>query len=162
MAIHGAIRLDKVQSTVNGGIFNAVAETDLDNGMVVALKGLKAGHADLFEAIAPAAIGDEIYLVTSPEVVYEAEKGILDFYNVAGERVRLHQLKQGDIVTITDNVIEGATVKDQFVIVTASSTKLTANATAPAEGTYGEVLAKEKLFGQAATVIMIKKADKTA
>lgn len=162
MAIRGAVRTDKVQSTISGGIFNAVANADLDNGMVVTLKGLKDGHGDLFEAVAPEAIGDEIYLVTSPEVVYEAEKGILDFYNVAGERVRVHQLKQGDIVTITDNVIEGATVKDQFVIVTAASTKLTANATAPAEGTYGVVLAKEKLFGQAATVIMIKKADKTA
>lgn len=162
MANRGAIRLDKVQSTVNGGIFNAVADVDLDNGMVVTLKGLKTGHADLFEAAAPEAIGDQIYLVTSPEVVYEEGKGILDFYNVTGERVRVHQLKQDDIVTITDNVIEGATTVGECVIVAASSTKLKANASAPTEGTYGKVISKEKLFGEAATVIMIQKADKTA
>lgn len=156
MAIHGAVRTDKLKATYSGGIFDAVADVDLDNGSIATLGNLKEGHRNLFEAIAPAAATDKIYLIASRELVYESDKGLLDFYNVAGERIRLYQLFVDDIFTVTDEVISGATIKNQFVSVEAGSFRLKATATAPTEGIVGKVIDKETVYGRPASVIKIE------
>lgn len=151
-----AIRLDKVKSTAH--LVNFVFGTDLGNGTVVGLGALRADG----EAYDAAAITDvatsRIVLHASVPMQYEADALESAYVLKAGKVGRGYVPEQGDIVTITDDMITGTTVVGQLVIPVNTATKLSASATSTTERVVGRVIAKETLGGAAATVIEFVKA----
>ncbi len=155
------VRLDKCQATVNGNIESVVHTQELQNGMVINLGALKAGHTELREVAVPATatLGtEEVLLVYSAEVMYDERKNkLVDFVIDAGKPARAFHLTVGDIFTITDDGITGATVVGEYVIPANASLRLAASATLGTTRFAGKVIAKETFNGVPATVIQVVK-----
>lgn len=157
---HGVVRLDKLQATKSGNIETIVASVDLDNGSVVAIGGLAGVGGEAVTADAPADVTtQEILLVASPEVVYDEREQIYDFYNKAGSRARAYHLHVGDIVSVSEDMIDGTAVVGQYLIPENGKTKLV-----PASDLSGgtrfaaQVIAKEKVLGVNGVVYRVVKS----
>ena len=101
MSIHAVIRTDDMFGTDNRvGIYSAkfyeedhenLVPAEIDNGNVVKLEGLLEGERELYQAVVPAKGDDmaDIYIVASPELMYDERKRSLDdFYNEADRPIR--------------------------------------------------------------------------
>ena len=139
--------LDKVAASSHGNLESLQAAVDLDNGSVVHVGSLIAGNREVKNAVqvATATLGQEVVLVAAPELLYDTTQGmqLSKYTNKANKPCRAYHLVAGDIVTISDDGISGATVVDQFVVPANGSYKLAAAATDP--GTtrlVGKVLEK--------------------
>ncbi|MWV44964.1 hypothetical protein GRF59_15180 [Paenibacillus sp. HJL G12] len=155
-----AIRKDKMQSVVAGNIESVVLAADTQNGQVVTLGSPVVGERELVNGVAPTdVVTQEIVIISSPEIVYEAGKGILDFVNKAGKPARADHFTVGDNVTVTDDVIDGTSVVDKFLIPVNGKTKL-AHANDLTGGTRfaAVVIGKGKVYGQPATTFRVVQA----
>ena len=101
------VNLDKLQATSNGNIESVTHNAALENGAVVALGGLKAGHRDVMEVKTPANT-DELLLVATPEVQYDETKDQLDYTNAADSVARAYHLTVGDKFQV-EQALFGAT-----------------------------------------------------
>lgn len=132
MANHAVVRLDKVQALKVGNIVSAVYTSDIDNGSVVTINTLDSSNDELFNVGASSTpTTDDLLLVCSPEVqgvMYTPGKTLKDFYNEANKPFRAVYLTEGDIVTITDNGITGATTVGQYVVPSSGTVTLAAAA----------------------------------
>ncbi|OMD71207.1 hypothetical protein [Paenibacillus odorifer] len=159
MAIYGAVRLDKLQAVYNGNISSVKSATQIDNGRIVVAGSLVAGERELFNAATPTAVAtDEILLVASPEVTYEAADGVLNFTNKAGKPARAYHHTVGDTVTVTDVNIDGTSIVDQYLIPVNGSDKLTPSATLGTTRFAARVIRKLNIYGQPATQYKVVKA----
>lgn len=154
-----AVRLDKLQAIKNGNISSVKVGEDTPNGRHVILGSQVAGNRELFVASTPTAVTtDEILLVAEPELNYEAGKGILDFTNKAGKAARAYHYTVGDIVTITNDQINGTSVIDQFLIPANGSNQLVPSATVGSTRFSAKVIWKGNLYGVPATKYRVVKA----
>lgn len=160
MIKHGVVRLDKLQATRAGNIETIVASVDLDNGSVVAISGLAGNGGEAVTASAPTDVQtQEILLVASPEVVYDERQQIYDFYNPAGSPSRAYHLYAGDIITVSNNMIDGEAVVGQYLIPQNGSTKLVPAADLSDNTRFAAlVIAKEKALGVDCTVYRVIKS----
>jgi hypothetical protein len=160
MAIQGAVRLDKVHAKKGGNIESVKnSSADMQNGFVFFAEDLSTGEREVKDVIQPLTAtitAKSLLLHASVETVYLAGQTLLDYYLPQGQVGRGYLLRQGDIVTVTDNVITGSTVVGQYVIPQNASFQLAAAATL-AGGTKfaAKVIAKETIYGQAATVFQV-------
>lgn len=146
------IRLDKVKATAH--LVNIVAETDLQNGMVVALGDLQA-DGETYAVAAPTDITkDRIVVVAAVPMGYAEPDFEQDFVLKAGREGRGYILETGDIVTITDDQFVAAPAKNDIVEPVAAGTKLKVSES-PTAKVQAKVIAKENLGGKAASVIEI-------
>lgn len=151
------VRLDRIS---NSSLYSLVHTAALENGMVCNLGALAEGERELFEVATPATatLGTaQVILVASPEVSYDAQKGIEDFEVAAGSAARGIGLVAGNIVTITDNMITGTTKVGEFVVAANGALKLAAAATA-GEGRFTAVVIEKDTLGfgrEAATTILV-------
>lgn len=149
-----SVRLDKVQATYNGNIEVVITNVDLKNGSVITIGGLVDGHREAVVGATPTDVTiDEILLVASPEIVYDSRKhNIHDFINVKNEKLRSYHHTIGDIVTVTDDMVEGTSVKNQYLIPVNGSSKLKPAADLSGNTRFAaKVLEKVKLYGEPAT-----------
>lgn len=132
--------------------------SDLENGQIVILGAM--GVDGTYTATTPAAVDADLMLLhVSVPVMYEVEKGREeDFVLKTGKVGRAFYLKQGDIVTITDDGINGTTVLNKYCIPANGATKLVPSATIGTTVLSFKVIAKETLAGKAATVLEVVKA----
>lgn len=162
MAQYGAVRLDKVQGSKTGNLVSIKDATNaLQNGMVAMVGALVSGEREVFTAVQPVTAKlttDAVVLIASPEITYNAGETVINFVNSAGAVCRGYELVKGDIVTITDNVISGTTVLNQYVIPQNASNQLAAAADLTGATKFAaQVIEKTTLYGQAATVIRVVK-----
>ncbi len=126
----GVINLDRISGAQ---IYSLRHNAVLENGFVCNLGALAAGESEVFE-VAVAATATlptaSIVLVATPEIMHDETRPITDFTIPAGAIARGVGFVQGNIVTLSDNVITGATVVGQFVIAANASLRLAASATA--------------------------------
>lgn len=120
---------DKVLSTYNGNI-ESVLVTDAGatytNGLFVELGALADGEREVKNATLATDPAKEVLLIDSPEVMYEAGKHIDDFVNNKDEVARAFRLADGDVITLTEDLVEGtANVGDVFEV--GAGGKLTAS-----------------------------------
>ncbi|MCP3925547.1 MAG: hypothetical protein GY714_23505 [Desulfobacterales bacterium] len=150
------VRMDR--GLEDNNIASIKFESDLENGQVVILGDMDADGT--YTATAPAdAATDLILLHISVPVMYEVEKGREeDFILETGRVGRAFYLKQGDILTITDDGINGTTVLNQYCIPADGATKLVPSATIGTTVLSLKVIAKETLAGKTATVLEVVKA----
>ncbi|OZB98028.1 hypothetical protein [Paenibacillus sp. XY044] len=155
-----AIRKDKMQSVVAGNIESIVLAADTQNGQVVALGSPVANERELVNGVAPTDVTtQEILIVSSPELVYEKGKGLLDFVNKAGKPSRADHFYVGDIVTVTDDVIDGVSAVDKYLLPANGKTKLAAAADLTGGTRFAAVvIRKGKLYGQPATTFRVIQA----
>lgn len=156
------VRLDKIASAYNGNLESVVHNADMANGSFVMLGGLVAGERELRQVAVPTAIeaaSKEVLLVASPELSYDALKKDDEFVNKANKAARAYHLSAGDIFTVTDDMISGATAVGKFVE-PIDGLKLGAADAAPSTRFAGIVLEKTTLGfdAQPATVIQVLNA----
>ena len=160
MAIYGAVRLDKV-AAIAGGIESVKHNARLENGMVHHVAGLAAGEREVKSVVTPSTasiLTDSILLHASPELNYVEGETILDFSVEVGKIGRSYHLEVGDIITVTDAVITGASVVGQFLIPANNSLKLTAAANLDGGTRFAaRVLEKGSIYGQASTTFQVIK-----
>ena len=121
------IRLDKIGA--DSHIVSVKLATDMKQGNVVKLNGLVEGEREIYNAVAPAAATDKIVVLTTPFHPYSTSEDERTFTLKAGKPQRGHYLTSGDVITVTEDLIQGAATKGQFVVIQTSET-LKASATA--------------------------------
>lgn len=121
------VNLDKIQAKKFGNLESLQHTADVPNGAVAHVGSLVAGTRDVYNLVVPSAdsvASEEIVLVASPEYNYLPGKSLEDFVNVAGQPMRAYHLTEGDVFTISDDGIDGATVVGQYVVPQDGSLKL--------------------------------------
>jgi hypothetical protein len=158
------VNLDKLQATKSGNLESLKHSADVPNGSVAHVGTLVAGERDLFNLVVPATATlqtTEVVLVASPEVLYLPGKSLEDFVNLAGIPMRAYHLDRGDIFTISDDGIDGATVEGQYVIPQNGSLKLVAAADLTGNTKFAAKVIKKTTIGfnaKPATVVQVVKA----
>lgn len=137
----GVINLDRISGAQ---LFSLKHSAALENGNVCNLGAIVAGEREVYDVAAPATATlntAQVILIASPEVMYDESKAITDFTIPAGTIARGVALVPGNIVTISNDNIDGTTAVGAFVIAANSSLKLAASATASGKFT-GRVIEK--------------------
>lgn len=152
-----AIRKDKMQAISAGNISSLLLSADALNGQVFVVGDPVAGEREVFEAEAPTDVAtQEIVVISTPEVFYERNKHITDFVNPAGSIARGDHYTAADIVTITDDVIDGTSVVGQYLIPANGKTKLVPAADLSGATRFAaKVIEKTKIYGKDATAYRV-------
>ena len=155
-----SIRKDKLQSSKVGNITSLLLAADAKNGQVLVAGTPVVGERELFNGVAPTdVLTQEILILGSPEVLYERNQRIIDFVNKANKPATGFSFAPSDIVTISDDVIDGASVKGKYLIAANGKTKLVpANDLTGGTRFAAEVIEKTKIYGQPATAFKVIKA----
>lgn len=156
MANHGVVRTDNLYGTdVREGLVsveylgaNGSTPTEIDNGNVLKLNGLKTGEREVFVGAAPAADDaiEDVVLVASPEVMYDERLHNLDDYtNEAGKICRGYHFHKGGFFAVTKDALDGkASPAVGDVVELKAGTKLNVAATATSGSTViGKIHAVE-------------------
>ena len=103
---------DKVLSSYNGNIESVLIhnaegteEVSVPNGVFVTLDGLAGLGREVKKALLAEDDTQDVLLVASPEVMYEAGADINDFVNEAGEVARAFRLADGDVISLTVDLL---------------------------------------------------------
>lgn len=107
---------DKVLSSYNGNIESVLIhnaggteEVSVPNGVFVTLDGLAGVGREVKKAVLAEDDTQDVLLVASPEVMYETGADIGEFINEAGEVARAFRLADGDVISLTaDLLAEGS------------------------------------------------------
>lgn len=132
MAIqHGHVRPDNLSARKRGGhLAHAVHTADMDNGMVFMAGSNVTDEREMVEVATPTATTLElepIYLhfsVAIDKTDDHLTNQWSDYYVPAGNGVRGYMLREGDIWTVTTDMIDGTPALDQYVVPTVDSLKL--------------------------------------
>ncbi|MEB9470810.1 MULTISPECIES: hypothetical protein [Bacillus cereus group] len=125
------VNRDKVLSGYNGNLESVVHTERMTNGLFVALGELEGGERDLYKVVAPSAGNietEEFLLVCAPEVMYDERLyRKRDFVIEAGTAARAFRMAKGDVLTLTNDLFDGALPKkgDLVAPATNGSMKLT-------------------------------------
>jgi hypothetical protein len=182
--------LDKVLSGYNGPLESVQSTLELENGMVVALGGkvatvtpgsaiMAAGEVKVAKEPKDVDVANDVFVLHysvpinyAQGIVMMADGTLVDFdredaFSVgAGKIARAYHLHVGDMITIADSLILGATVVGQFVVPLADSTNaktLEAKTTHTTERLVFRVFEKKSLgqgrrgfgVGQASTTLEV-------
>lgn len=109
----GIVRRDKTLAGYNGNIESVVvtnATGNYSNGVLVTLHGLadlnKYGREVKEAHLTTADVaGEEVLMVISPELMYDEKKELDDFENKEEGIARAYRLYDGDIVTLTADLL---------------------------------------------------------
>lgn len=168
---HTIVNLDNLKAVQAGlvysGRFYSTASTPvataIDNGRPVMLNGLLTGERELFHLKAPVDVtADKIFITTTPEVMYRIdETGLENFYNAAGEEVRLHAPEVGDFFQVTTDAIgSGTEAVGKFLIPSNGATTWTVSDTIGSTRFSAEIIALTKLgYNKISAVrVLVRKA----
>lgn len=103
---------DKVLSSYNGNIESVLIhnaegteEVTVPNGVFVTLDGLAGIGREVKKAVLAEDAKEDVLLVASPEVMYETGTDIGDFVNEAGKVARAFRLADGDVISLTEDLL---------------------------------------------------------
>lgn len=123
------VRKDKLLAGYNGNLESAkihdVAGTEkveTTNGVFVIVEGLLDGEAEVVKARLgqEADIAEEVLLVHNGEVMYDERLNKIADYRIAEDKVaRLYRLYTGDIITLTNDLFDGAVAVGDVLAVKA-------------------------------------------
>ena len=117
---------DKVLSSYNGNIESVVvtdAGANYPNGIFVTLGKLVEGEREVKTATKAKSGKDDVLLIATPEVMYEAGAEIDDFLNKEEGVARAFRLADGDVITLTNDLVDGTPAVGD-IYVTGSGGKL--------------------------------------
>ena len=111
------IRTDLMHGTKNPDAlvslryYNADAVAEVENGVIVELKGYEEGEREVMKAVAATADSDlaDCAVIAAPEVMYDERKKNLDeFINEKGKAVRGYRLIDRNMFSLTKDGFAGA------------------------------------------------------
>lgn len=153
------IVLNKISATCP--VYDVKSASVLQQGYLAVL-GAQDMTTDLgvYTVAAPGAITDlGMVLIAGVPLNYDATKVEGDYSVAIGEIGRAYQIYKGMVVTIEDAQITGSTVKDQYVIPTASSFNMSAAVSLDGtESVAFQVKEKTYINGVAASKLLCIKA----
>lgn len=129
------------------------ANTDIENGMLVAKGDLVTGEVDIYTASVPTT-SDEVYLVANPAWSYDdnraTDQNEENYINKAGVPFRVYQLnKDNKFKTYSTGITpideDTAVAVGQYITVDGSTNKPKAVATKPTTGFVGKVINVEEI-----------------
>lgn len=123
------VRLDKIAGVHLASVKHTA---NLLNGNIVQLGALEVGETELYNVKVPSADADvtngEFLLHATPEVMADPRQaGLKNFVVEAGDAGRGYHLMKGDIVTLTEDLIDGIPVVGDYVVPQLNSIKLEAS-----------------------------------
>ena len=117
---------DKVLSSYNGNIESVVVydaeganQVEAPNGVFITLAGMEKNGRELKKAVLAEDPTKEVLLISTPEVVYEGSTDLEDFVNEAGDVSRAFRLADGDVISLTEDLITEPTtlaVNDTLIV----------------------------------------------
>lgn len=151
------IILDKISKGAH--YVNFLHASDLTNGEMIEIGSLDA-DGESFAATAVTAVTGNEYAINATVPLDYISENTLDFTLTAGEEGRGVILQKGDIVTVSDDKINGATTVDQYVELEVSANGLAAVADPTLNNTDVQfrVINKETKFGIECSVLLVIKA----
>lgn len=117
MAKYAVIRTDLMHGTKNGDALVSLRyyvgeeKAEVENGVIVELKGYEEGEREVMKAVAATADSNlaDCAVIAAPEVMYDERKKNLDEYiNEAGKAVRGYRLVDRNIFSLTAEGFAGA------------------------------------------------------
>lgn len=158
---YGAIKIEKCQAVRSGNIKSVqLAATPLENGMVFYADSLVSGQREVYTVVQPATAAlaaGNLLIHASVPTNYLAGYTIVNFVLDSGKTGRAYVPSIGDIFTISDSVISGSSVVDQFLIPADATFKLTASSTIGSTKFSARVIEKGTLYGAASTTFEVVK-----
>ena len=141
-------------------VFNVKASANIDNGKVVNLDDMAYEANEYFTMVEPTAtsrVGLIISVPIGPDETPRKATLESNFYNGAGEIMRVYDLLEGDRFTISENGISGVTPAKGVYIV-ADGYDLKGQAAKPSNvAFYGEIIEKIVRTGGVFWKILVRK-----
>ena len=135
---HDIVETSKMSMEYNGALIDVErdAKTDLDNGRLVVRDG------DTYTY--PAEDSDELFLVHTPEKMYE-NLPLTEFYNKQGRKLRASRIMVGDQFGTT--AFEGEVAVGDILMVKTGTGELVAKGETDTPGVEFEVVEKKSMGG---------------
>lgn len=152
----GLIRLDKVGADTH--IVNLKAGVDVVRGNVLKIGAYE--EFDVYNGSAPTVVTDDVAFVGNEFVSTHALDREEDSVIKAGEIVRGYLFRKGEMITVTNDLITGIPVINQFVV-SKDAVKLQFVATLDGTETLAFVIddVNESLNGEKATLLRVVKGN---
>lgn len=126
-------------------IRSAKAYAELENGVPVVLGGLTdvkgINEREVFATTAASASSKDIWVVTTPELMYDETKKLGDFVNDVDSIIRVSKLQKADIFSITGDKITGTPDTSKTAGLKPAAAGWTAAASA--DGDFAKLIAVE-------------------
>ena len=148
---HGVVRTDNLAGIYDGSKIvsikfnNGTADAEIDNGSVVALDAYLG--QDVYKAVKPTAeqkLG-KLALVAGVELFKDREKPLDQWVNEAGVPCRAYVLQQGDVFSVTADVISGTpdATTNKYVDIDAATTFKAGPVASSGKANFAELIAIE-------------------
>lgn len=146
------LNLDKIGA--DNHIVSVELKEDIRNGSVVKLGNYNGQDYYVADKVADL-VADRLVFVAASLLPYDERINDEDIVLAKGERVRAYFLKAGDMITLTNDQLDGDCVVGQFAIPQVGKYELKASTTKSDAKLNFVVVAKEKLRGLDATVLEV-------
>lgn len=119
------VNLDYLKSVYVGRIFNVMADSEIEQGSLVAIGDLVDGEREIYNAAAVAnATAEKVALIASDEVDYDPRKAMWeDFTNEANYPAKAYELNENDEFTISEDGFTGTPEVGKYLITSNNSLK---------------------------------------
>jgi hypothetical protein len=131
--------------------------TAISNANIVKLSGLVSGEKEIFKGLTPATTTalDEIVLIGTPEVMYDANKTNLnEFVNASGSVCEGYRLKKGVIYSATVEAFDTAPAVGNYITI-GNSTVPVVKASVTSEKVVGTCIAIETVGSDTYYVVAV-------
>lgn len=135
------IRLDNISATHDGALLKSVKLTKaLQNGSVVAIKGLVAGEREIHETATPETSSTYFGILCTPELMYDEKKQMDEFENTIDKPARAFIPQRGDIFSATAEAFSAIPKVGQVVELGANEVMVVADTVTSGSTQIGSII----------------------
>lgn len=135
------IRLDNVSATHDGALLKSVKlNKALQNGSVVAIKGLVAGEREIHETATPEVATTYFGVLCTPELMYDEKKQMDEFENTTEKPARAFIPQKGDIFSATVEAFSATPKVGQVVELAANDVMAVADVATTGSSQIGSII----------------------
>ena len=138
---------------------NGATPTEIENGCILKMNGLKSGEREIYVGATPAAntaIRD-LVIVATPEVMYDEHKHNLDEYvNEAGKICRGYRFHSGSTFGLTADGFDGTPAVGKFVEAQAGTKMKVVTSVTSGSTEIGKIIAEENAGRHTYFVVEVK------
>lgn len=136
------IRLDNVSATHDGTLLKSVKlNKAMQNGSVVAIKGLATGEREIHETATPEVATTFFGILCTPELMYDEKKQMDEFENTIDRPARAFIPQVGDVFSATVEAFSATPTVGQIVELSASEVMSVADASTSGSTKIGSIVA---------------------
>lgn len=173
--VHAVVRLDNVTGMIDGARIHSgrfvtvtttgsgdnaqttITPTAIDNGFPVEIGALEEGEREIRQCVTPTSSTKDWGIVTTPEVDDAStfkNYDLQDFYNKAGDAIRVHVLKDHNIFSVSQEALDGTpVVGDKIAFYGGTNGKWKVGNTGVATCIAIDVIGSATAFGTSGSVV---------